>query len=148
MDRVTIKTFENNGNGIEVTGIPGKPATWSLNFYTKLSNGGSGRFLKPGLKVENAKATVETPGMAFSRLIDEACLFVQEAAQEDADRYIDRRIRREERGTKEVAKVTGLGRFSAKATEEQRAAERLKREQNAAARRNRDAEQRSKMRGK
>lgn len=148
-ERVLIKTFGTDEAGIQVTGVPNRPMTWSINFYTALKNGGQGRFLKPSIVIENeAVVKVQTPGLAFSRLIDEACLFIQEAAQQKQDWILEKKIRREQRGEQKPTGPQGLGKFSAPMTEEERAEKQRHREQSLAARRSKDAEQRSKMRGK
>lgn len=151
--RETIKTFETTTRagsvcGVEVTGIPGRPGTFSLSVFTRLANGGSGRFLRPELRVENGVATVETVGLVFARLLDEACLFIQDQAQADSDAFIERKQRRELKGEFKEKPKQGLGAFSSPSTPEERAKEKQKREANMAARRAADQAQRQKMRGK
>lgn len=152
-DRVTIKTFEQaypdlSIRGIEVYGVPNKPRTWSINFFTKTADGKTLRSVKPPMTVENAVVTVGTIGQAMSRLIDDACLFISEQAQLDEDRWIARKQERETRGDFKEKPKQGLGRFSPKATPDEIAAARQKREANQAARRNADQEMRAKMKGR
>lgn len=149
--RVTIKTFGLAGTdrGIEVTGLPGKPRTWSINFFTKLPDGHQRPSIKPGLEIENAVAKGEMLGIALSRLIDEACLFIQEAAQADEDNYIERKQQRELRGDFKEKPLQGLSKFTTTtASPDEIAAAKRKREQNLQARRAADQERGRKMKGK
>lgn len=151
--RVTIKSFDqtladNTVRGVEVTGIPNRPRTYSIKLFTKLPDGTVHPSIRPNTKVENALATTETPGLAFSRLIDDAALFIQAAVQEDEDNFIERKQERELRGEYQEKPKQGLGKFSPKATADEIAEARRKREANLSARRAADQAQRTKMRGK
>ncbi len=147
-ERVTIKTFGdlvNEGNGIEVTGFPNKPMTWSLNFITVLDKGRNGRFIRSGVKVVNAQASADMPGMKFARLIDEAVLFIKESVQADADAWIERKQARENRVLEHGKQKTtpGLSKFTDGSKTEREAGKHLKHEQNLVSRRAADQERTS-----
>jgi hypothetical protein len=118
------KEFFNEGLGLCVR-VKRLPAGTRTRYSLEVGGIRDGKFtpyLNPQYSVEYSKVTMRYDGLAMSKLIDEAQLYVAERIQAQEDRYIELKQQREQRDLERVEKLgakpgQGLARFKQRAAD-------------------------------